>query len=66
MMTKSYGKPRQASRYGKSAICIFVKPEAKQNIIAALAEGGYGISFQEGITNLLNELLVAHQKTPIT
>ena len=64
-MTKSYGKAKQASRFGKSAICIFVKPEAKQSIIAALAEGGYGISFQEGITNLLNELLLEHHKTPI-
>ena len=66
MMTKSYGKAQQASRYGKSAICIFVKPEAKQSIIAALAEGGYGISFQEGITNLINELLCKHNKSPIT
>jgi hypothetical protein len=64
-MAKSYGKATQASRQGKSAICIFVKPEAKQSIIAALAEGGYGISFQEGITNLLNELLLEHHKTPI-
>ena len=65
MMTKRYEKNRQASRHGKSAICIFVKPEAKQSIIAALAEGGYGISFQEGITNLLNQLLIKHQKPPI-
>ena len=65
MMTKRYGTTQQASRHGKSAICIFVKPEAKQSIIAALAEGGYGISFQEGITNLLNQLLVKHQKPPI-
>tara|TARA_Y100000589_G_scaffold296192_1_gene303189 strand:- start:939 stop:1136 length:198 start_codon:yes stop_codon:yes gene_type:complete len=64
-MAKSYGKVTQASRQGKSAICIFVKPEAKQSIIAALAEGGYGISFQEGITNLLNQLLIKHQKPPI-
>ena len=64
-MTKHYGKTKQASRCGKSAICIFVKPEAKQRIIAALAEGGYGISFQEGITNLLNELLLEHHKAPI-
>ena len=66
MMTKSYGKPRQASRFGKSAICIFVKSEAKQDIIAALAEGGYGINFQEGIVNLLNELLISHHKKPIS
>ena len=65
-MTKSYGKAKQASRRGKSAICIFVKPDAKQRIIAALAEGGYVISFQEGIVNLLNRLLAEHHKEPIT
>ena len=65
-MTKRYGKAKQASRCGKSAICIFVKPDAKQRIIAALAEGGYGISFQEGIVNLLNRLLVEHHKEPIS
>ena len=43
-----------------------MKPEAKQRIIAALAEGGYGISFQEGIVNLLNRLLLEHHKEPIT
>ena len=65
MTTMGYGKTQQASRHGKSAICIFVKPEAKQSIIAALAEGGYGISFQEGITSFLNQLLIKHQKPPI-
>ena len=65
-MTKSYGKAKQASRHGRSAICIFVKPDAKQRIIAALAEGGYGINFQEGIVNLLNRLLTEHHKEPIT
>tara|TARA_B100000674_G_scaffold258041_1_gene212835 strand:+ start:458 stop:655 length:198 start_codon:yes stop_codon:yes gene_type:complete len=65
-MTKSYRTTKQASRCGKSAICIFVKPDAKQRIIAALAEGGYGISFQEGIVNLLNRLLTEHHKEPIT
>ena len=44
----------------------FVKPDAKQRIIAALAEGGYGISFQEGIVSLLNRLLAEHNKEPIT
>ena len=49
MMTKSYGKAKQASRFGKSAICIFVKPEAKQSIIAALAEGVMASAFRKGL-----------------
>lgn len=56
-MTEHYGKPSQASRRGKSAICIFVKPEMKKKIICALAARGYGINFQEGITHLLEELI---------
>ena len=64
-MTKNYRK-KQASRCGKSAICIFVKPDAQQCIMAALAKVGYGISFQEGIANLLNRLLSERHKEPIT
>ncbi|KZR85595.1 hypothetical protein MITS9509_03551 [Synechococcus sp. MIT S9509] len=56
-MTKRYGKKIQASRSGKAAICIFVKPEMKSKIISALATRGYGINFQEGITRLLEELI---------
>ena len=56
-MSKHYGKPIQASRRGKSAICIFVNPEMKKKIISALASRGYGINFQEGITHLLEELV---------
>ena len=56
-MSQHYGKPAQASRRGKSAICIFVKPEMKKKIICALASRGYGVNFQEGITNLLEELI---------
>ena len=48
---------KKGSRYGKSAICFFVKPEKKRKIIAALATSGYGSSFQEGITNLLDSLI---------
>jgi len=52
-----YNSPKQSSRYGKSAICIFVQPEKKQKIICALAASGFGTTFQEGITNLLDELI---------
>ena len=56
-MTDSFYPNQQSSRQGKAAITIFVKPEAKAAIRAALADGGYGTSYQEGIVNLLNELL---------
>jgi hypothetical protein len=65
-MTARSPHPKQASRYGKSAICIFVKPDAKQRIIAALATAGYGMSFQEGIVNLLNQLLIEQHQAPMT
>ena len=56
-MTASYYPNQQTSRQGTAAITIFVKPESKAAIRAALADGGYGTSYQEGIVNLLNELL---------
>ena len=55
-MTASFYPNQQTSRQGKAAITIFVKPEAKAAIRAALADGGYGTSYQEGIVNLLKEL----------
>ena len=49
----------------QAAITIFVKPEAKAAIRAALADGGYGTSYQEGIVNLLNELLNKQNRQPL-
>tara|TARA_B100002051_G_scaffold221617_1_gene215636 strand:- start:190 stop:321 length:132 start_codon:yes stop_codon:yes gene_type:complete len=40
-----------------------VKPEAKAAIRAALADVGYGTSYQERIVNLLNELLQKQQRS---
>lgn len=57
LMNEKYNKPRQSSRVGKASICIFVKPEKKCRIIGALASQGYGTTFQEGITNLLDALI---------
>ena len=54
----------QASRLGRSAITFFVQPQA--SIRAALADGGYGTSFQQGIVNLLNELMTKQNREPIT
>ena len=56
-MATSFYPSAQSSRRGKAAITIFVKPEAKASIRAALADGGYGTSYQEGIVNLLSELM---------
>ena len=62
-MTDSFDSNQQSSRRGKAAITFFVKPEAKAEIRAALADGGYGTSYQEGIVNLLNELLQKQQRS---
>lgn len=55
----------QASRQGKAAITFFVTPESKAAIKAALADGGYGTSFQQGLVALLNELLAKQNRPPI-
>ena len=47
----------QASRIGHISITFFVKVGAKPVIRAALADGGYGTSYQEGLVNMLNDLL---------
>ena len=56
-MADSFYPNQQNSRRGRAAITFFVKPEAKAAIRAALADGGYGTSYQEGIVNLLSELM---------
>lgn len=56
---------RQASRQGKAAITIFVSPESKAQIRAALADGGYGESLQKGVVALINELLAKQNRPPI-
>ena len=61
-MTASFYPNQQSSRHGKAAITIFVKPEAKAAIRAALADGGYGTSYQEGIVNLLSELMRSQER----
>jgi len=55
----------QASREGKAAITFFVAPESKDQIRAALIDGGYGSSFQKGLVALLNELLANQNRPPI-
>jgi len=58
----NYQRQKQASRVGKSSICIFVTPEKKAQIIAALASHGYGYNFQEGITNYLDALIESSKR----
>jgi len=55
---------KQYSRRGKAAITFFVNADAKPKIRAALADGGYGCSYQEGITNLLQDLLEQQGRDP--
>ena len=55
----------QTSRQGKAAITIFVSPESKAQIRAALADGGYGVSFQQGLVALINELLAKQNRPPV-
>ena len=55
---------KQYSRRGKSAITFFVSAEAKPKIRAALADAGYGCSYQEGITNMLQDLLEQQGRDP--
>ena len=60
--SNTYGTA-QASRVGRTAITFFVKDGAKPVIRAALADGGYGTSYQEGIVNLINDLLESQQRS---
>ena len=55
---------KQVSRRGKSAITFFVSEHAKPKIRAALADAGYGCSYQEGITNMLQDLLEQQGRDP--
>ena len=52
----------QASRIGRTSITFFVKEGAKPMIRAALADGGYGTSYQEGLVNMLNDLLESQDR----
>ena len=57
--------PTQASRIGRTPITFFVRDGAKPMIRAALADAGYGTSFQAGMVNILNDLLRSQRRQPI-
>ena len=55
---------QQPSRSGRSAITFFVRQEAKPKIRAALADAGYGCSYQEGLVQMLKALLIQQGRDP--
>ena len=55
---------QQPSRSGRSAITFFVCADAKPKIRAALADAGYGCSYQEGIVEMLRDLLIKQGRDP--
>ena len=65
-MKQVYGAQQQASRQGKAAITFFVKPEVKSQIVAALADGGFGTNYQEGLVGLINQLMLSQGRKMIT
>ena len=62
--SEHYGNT-QANRVGRTSITFFVKEGAKPVIRAALADGGYGTSYQEGFVNMINDLLESQQRAPV-
>jgi len=57
-------KRQQLSSAGRSAITFFVRAEAKPKIRAALADAGYGCSYQEGLVKMLKNLLIEQGRDP--
>ena len=64
MTTNASDRKRQQSRTGRSAITFFVRAEAKPKIRAALADAGYGCSYQEGLVEMLKNLLIEQGRDP--
>ena len=55
---------QQYSRLGKTAITFFVRADAKPKIRAALADAGFGCSYQEGLVEMLKDLLIRQGRDP--
>ena len=64
MTAQSSYKKQQQSRTRRSAITFFVRTEAKPKIRAALADAGYGCSYQEGLVEMLKNLLIEQGRDP--
>ena len=50
---------------GQAAITILVSAEPKPRIRAALADAGYGTSYQAGVVALLDQLLIRQGREPL-
>ena len=55
---------QQYSRLGRAAITFFVRADAKPKIRAALADAGFGCSYQEGLVHMLEDLLIQQGRDP--
>ena len=64
IISKKTSLNKQYSRRGKSAITLFVSEQAKPKIRTAFADAGYGCSYQEGITNMIRDLLEQQGRDP--
>ena len=64
-MTKAHPSyNQQHARRGKAAITFFVRADAKPKIRAALADAGFGCSYQEGLCEMLKDLLIQQGRDP--
>ena len=64
-MTQAHSASNQQySRLGKAAITFFVRTDAKAKIRAALADAGVGCSYQEGLVEMLKDLLIQQGRDP--
>ena len=64
-MNQQEPRAGHGTRIDLAAITIFVPRNAKLRIRAALADGGYGTSYQAGLVNLLNQLLKQQGREPL-
>jgi hypothetical protein len=56
---------QSGSWQGMAGITFFVRPESKDLIQSALADGGYGESLQKGLVALVNEMLAKQNRPPV-
>ena len=63
-MTKAHPSYNQQLAPCKAAITFFVRADAKPKIRAALADAGFGCSYQEGLCEMLKDLLIQQGRDP--
>ena len=52
----------QYSRPGKADFTFFVRADSEPKISAALADAGFGCSHQEGVVEMLKDLLIQQER----